>query len=120
MTHTLGPWLFTSGTPILDGEVYRHDWEGSPRFYLVRIYPYDPREAPSHPHLYTPRVQVRVELEGDPTAWANRTPDDFPDEIKEAVFECIGEIEDMRADKWESEQDWERQLRDADYWRSRI
>lgn len=112
--------ILNSDALIRDGEVYRHDWEGSPRFYHVRIYPHDPRECPAHPHLYTPRIKICVELEGDPTTAKERTPDDDADEINEAVFECIAEIEDMHIPHWEEEQYSERRQMEADYWRSRI
>lgn len=93
----------TSETLILDGDVLRHDWEGFPRFYVVRIYPHDPRECPAHPHLYTPRVKVHVQLEGDASAWHASVCDDSPDDINEAVFDCVTEIETLCWNRWEAE-----------------
>lgn len=104
------PKLLTSETPILDGEVYRHDWEGSPRFYLVRIYPWDPRECPSNPHLYIPRVIIHVELEGDATVWADKIVDADSDYF-DAVYECVTAIEDLCSGRWEQER--EAELRDC-------
>lgn len=112
--------LLTSDTMISDRDVLRFDWEGSPRFYYVRIIPRDPVECPSHPHLYTPRVMVHVELEGDPSAYFDCFCDDEADEINEAVFDCIHEIEDLKIEEWDAEQDRNRRQMEADYWRSRL
>lgn len=97
------PKLLTPSLVVLDGDVLRCDWECSPRFYLVRIHQSDPRECPAHPHLYTPRVKVHVELEGDPTAHFDTFCDDDPDEISEAVRDCVTEIEMLCAPRWEQE-----------------
>lgn len=114
------PQILTSETPILDGEVYRQDWEGLARFYCVKIRPWDPREAPRYPHLYTPRVQVEVTLKGDPTAWSKHVCDDDPESINEQVRECVAEVEQDCIDEWEAEQETHRRQMNADYWRSRI
>ena len=101
----IAPNLLTPDTVILDGEVYRSDWEGSPRFYWVRLYPHDPREAVHYPHLYIPRVKVYVQLEGDPSAWRELICDDDSGEINDAVHDCVGEIESMMSDQWDREQE---------------
>lgn len=102
------PKLLTADTLIQDGDVLRWDWDGSPRFYWVRIYP-----------ITTGRVGIRVQLEGDPTAWHDSSTEDGPLCINEAVLDCIGEIESMCSDEWDREQDAQQRedQRDFDYQR---
>lgn len=83
---------FTSDTLIRDGEVYRWDFDGLPRYYFVRIYPSDRN-----------RVKVCVELEGDPTAWSDGYCDDDAEDINLATSKCIGDIEQMCANDWDRE-----------------
>lgn len=92
------------GVEIIDGEIYRQDWNGLPRFYWVKLYP----EAPLVMRSFTDRVQERVkvfvQLEGDPTAWSERICDDDADDIYEALIDCVGDIEERCSRRWDREQ----------------
>lgn len=88
------PKLLTDSILILDGDVLRSDWESLPRFYHARIYLTE-RRRPAR------RVQVRVQLEGDPRADAQKVCDADDDSILEAVRDCITEIEMRFSDEWE-------------------
>lgn len=89
------PKLLTDSVRILDGDLLRSDWESLPRFYHVRTYLTE-RRRPK-------RVQVRVQLEGDPRADAQKVCRDDDEEILEAVRDCITEIEMRFAGEWEEE-----------------
>lgn len=86
----------TADSIIQDGDVWRWDWDGAPRFYIVRIYP------------HVRGVQLYVCLEGDPTAWSiNFCPDNAAD-INEAVLDCISDIESLCAAQWDHEAEAEK------------
>jgi hypothetical protein len=86
----------TATTPILDGETYRSDCDGVARFYRARLYPEPPRNGIA-------RVKVRVELEGDPSAWAIQYCDDDAESVNEAMLDCVADIEDECWDQWTQE-----------------
>ena len=82
---------------ILDGEVVRSDWEGRPRFYVIRFYPV---ERGSYGQR---RVMVHVQLEGDPSAFKFLHCDDDVGCRFDAVSDCIGEIQLDMDSTWDRE-----------------
>jgi hypothetical protein len=90
------PKVLSESVIILDGEVLRSDCDGVPRFYLVRIYEDETRKGYAG-------VRVRLELEGDPTAYAHEYCRDHPDDIREACEYCISTIEDLMQSEWDRE-----------------
>jgi hypothetical protein len=90
------PKTMSDSVIVLDGEILRSDCDGRPRFYLCRIYPEDLRNG-------YPQVKVRLELEGNPTAYAHEYCRDHPDDIREAAEDCVSQIEDLCQDQWDRE-----------------
>lgn len=88
--------VLTDSVIILDGDVLRSDWECLPRFYHVRQYPIE-RRRPAR------RVQLCVQLEGDPRAIVRNACRDDAESIEETVRDCITEIEMRFAGEWEEE-----------------
>lgn len=91
---------------IRDRDIIRHDWEGLPRFYFVRVWP-SPRLRAEMYDGSGPRVLVLVHLEGDELAntWERALDDE--DSIREAFFNCVAEIESVCAGTWLAEADAE-------------
>jgi hypothetical protein len=91
------PLTLASAVRILDGEVIRHDWEGRPRYYRIRIYPAGRGEWGQR------LVMVHVQLEADPSAFAIRHTDDDDACIHDTVDACIGQIAADMDSTWDRE-----------------
>lgn len=50
------------------------------------------------------RVHVRVQLEGDPSAWSEIVCNAEREDILEAVTDCVGDIEALCERQWKREE----------------